>query len=386
MVNCSSISLNSIEAYGGNGSNVLCGLQYTSPARDGGHSIHLTNSSDISVQSSILIGGKGGVTNIFDPHCSQYIAKNGYSIWAINNSEINIYGALSPLTIFKDSSSFVNIGVNHAPRITSVPDIIAYRDSLYIYQVMAEDVDGDSMTYKLAVAPSWMRINSVTGLVQGLPTQNNLGDTTVAVRVTDRKGSYVSQTFRLSVVIVNHAPRIISLPDTVAYRNFPYTYQIIADDVDGGSITYRLVVAPSWMRINSLSGLVQGLPTQNNLGDTTVSVIAEDNRRTSSVQTFALKVLDEMDPNGPRLFSLAQNHPNPIVSSTTIQYSLAPDGIVNLQIYNILGQEVASLVAEQKPAGQHEITWTPRSLPNGIYIYRLSAAGLVRTRKLLILK
>jgi len=76
-------------------------------------------------------------------------------------------------------------GFNYPPVITSDPDTMAYVDSLYQYQVTATDQNGDTLTYSLSVAPFWLTITDSTGLIEGIPAQNNLGDTTVTVVVDD---------------------------------------------------------------------------------------------------------------------------------------------------------------------------------------------------------
>jgi poly-gamma-glutamate synthesis protein (capsule biosynthesis protein) len=85
-------------------------------------------------------------------------------------------------------------------------------------------------------------------------------------------------------------------------------------------------------------------------------------------------------------FELLQNYPNPFNPSTTIRYALPSAGHAMLRVYNILGQEVATLVDEIKRAGTHTVNWEPHTLTSGVYFYRLEAGGFVNTKKLLLLK
>jgi hypothetical protein len=73
----------------------------------------------------------------------------------------------------------------------------------------------------------------------------------------------------------------------------------------------------------------------------------------------------------PTVFELSQNYPNPFNPSTQINYSLPQSGMVTLSVYNLLGQEVARLVNEQKEAGFYTVQWAPRNLASGVYIYRI---------------
>ncbi|MCG3118672.1 MAG: hypothetical protein ALAOOOJD_00921 [bacterium] len=94
----------------------------------------------------------------------------------------------------------------------------------------------------------------------------------------------------------------------------------------------------------------------------------------------AVSVRNE-SPHLPAKFELAQNYPNPFSASgtfghpsTVIRYNLAQSSYVTLEIFDILGREVATLVNEIKPAGEYDVQWTPIELSSGVYIYRLQVA------------
>ncbi|OGU32722.1 MAG: hypothetical protein A2X67_04915 [Ignavibacteria bacterium GWA2_55_11] len=89
----------------------------------------------------------------------------------------------------------------------------------------------------------------------------------------------------------------------------------------------------------------------------------------------------------PESFALKQNFPNPFNPSTQIDFSLPRTARVVLQVYNLLGQPVATLVDRSLDAGDHRATYEARALPSGVYFYSLSADGkLVQTRRMLLLK
>ena len=88
----------------------------------------------------------------------------------------------------------------------------------------------------------------------------------------------------------------------------------------------------------------------------------------------------------PGGFALAQNYPNPFNTSTLIRFSLPAPGPASLRIYDLLGQQVAALLQEELPAGQHLCTWQPVDLASGIYLYRLEAGSLRTTRKLQLVR
>jgi photosystem II stability/assembly factor-like uncharacterized protein len=90
--------------------------------------------------------------------------------------------------------------------------------------------------------------------------------------------------------------------------------------------------------------------------------------------------------DSPITFALDQNYPNPFNPSTTINYSLPSNEYVTLKVYNLLGEEVAILVNEEKPQGTYELKWNAPNLPSGIYFYKLQAGNFVETKKMILLK
>ncbi len=88
----------------------------------------------------------------------------------------------------------------------------------------------------------------------------------------------------------------------------------------------------------------------------------------------------------PKTFNLAQNFPNPFNPSTTVQYSVADAGLIKIAVYNVIGQEIARLVNEEKQPGTYNITFDASNLPSGIYFCRMEANDFTSTRKMILLK
>ncbi len=88
----------------------------------------------------------------------------------------------------------------------------------------------------------------------------------------------------------------------------------------------------------------------------------------------------------PDKYSLNQNYPNPFNPTTTIQFSLPKAGEVTLKIYNLLGEEVKTLVEEYREAGKHSVQFNASQLASGIYLYRLQAGSFVETKKMILLR
>jgi hypothetical protein len=92
--------------------------------------------------------------------------------------------------------------------------------------------------------------------------------------------------------------------------------------------------------------------------------------------------IDEI-PSG---YGLEQNYPNPFNPITTIKYDLPKESQVTLKLFNILGQEVATLVNEEQKAGYKSVDWDGSNVSSGVYFYRMQAGDFMQTRKLVLLK
>ncbi|HEX2982954.1 MAG TPA: choice-of-anchor J domain-containing protein [Ignavibacteriales bacterium] len=108
----------------------------------------------------------------------------------------------------------------------------------------------------------------------------------------------------------------------------------------------------------------------------------------SDLDSSVIGTAEEPNSPTPVLYSLSQNYPNPFNPSTTIKYSIAEAGKVELKIYNMLGQEITTLVNEMKNAGQHEVKFNAAgiNLSSGVYIYRIKSGSFVQTKKLMLIK
>lgn len=106
-----------------------------------------------------------------------------------------------------------------------------------------------------------------------------------------------------------------------------------------------------------------------------------------AMRWFGADVVDvENNITIPYNFQLNQNYPNPFNPSTVISWQLAVRSFVTLKIYDVLGNEVATLVNEEKPAGNYKIDFNGSHLASGIYFYTLRAGGFVQNRKMILLK
>jgi len=148
-----------------------------------------------------------------------------------------------------------------------------------------------------------------------------------------------------------------------------------------------------WTGASALIGYILG--TGENIG----AVILANNRNDNGIVEIGLQLLSygviitdiEKESTGlPTNFFLSQNWPNPFNPITKINYELPITYYVDLSIYNLLGQIVATLVDKKQPAGSYQVEWDASGFASGIYIYRLKVQGqkqnAVFTKKLVLLK
>ncbi|MBN2570832.1 MAG: T9SS type A sorting domain-containing protein [Ignavibacteriales bacterium] len=85
-------------------------------------------------------------------------------------------------------------------------------------------------------------------------------------------------------------------------------------------------------------------------------------------------------------FQLFQNYPNPFNPTTMIKYSIAIEGLVELKIYNILGEEITTLINENKNAGNYSIEFNGQDLSSGVYFYRIKSGKFTEIKKMILMK
>jgi hypothetical protein len=98
----------------------------------------------------------------------------------------------------------------------------------------------------------------------------------------------------------------------------------------------------------------------------------------------AVSVDDEISK--PFNYSLFQNYPNPFNPSTTISYQLPEPGFVTVKVFDVLGNEIATLVQKNMPVGVHEVNFDGSILSSGIYLYQIDAGGFHQSRKMMLIK
>jgi hypothetical protein len=109
------------------------------------------------------------------------------------------------------------------------------------------------------------------------------------------------------------------------------------------------------------------------------------------IETSTLTGVGDPVNGKPTVFDVSQNYPNPFNPSTRIDYAVSKPSFVSIGVFDLLGQQVKTLVAQEKNAGAYDVQWdgtdnSGRSLPSGMYLYRMTAGSYSATRKMMFLK
>jgi hypothetical protein len=164
------------------------------------------------------------------------------------------------------------------------------------------------------------------------------------------------------------------------------------------SITPRLeLYTPAGYRMSDITGMSQAVMNNLIMPASGYYLLIAGDSRGDDLGEFGmyLELISsdaESDHSGELpAFDLLQNYPNPFNPSTTIQFTLPKEAVVNLDIYDILGRKVKTLIAGSLPAGDHLAVWdgtenSGAQASSGIYFYQLRAGTLTQTRKMALLK
>ena len=96
--------------------------------------------------------------------------------------------------------------------------------------------------------------------------------------------------------------------------------------------------------------------------------------------------IQQISSNIPAEFSLNQNYPNPFNPTTVITFDIPEDGVVALKVFDVTGREVASLLNKRLSAGSYKITFDGSKLGSGVYFYQLQSGGVIKTKKMILIK
>jgi len=181
--------------------------------------------------------------------------------------------------------------INGPPEITSQPSTEHEAETLYQYQVTAQDPNSDTLTFSLTQKPDGMAINNSTGLITWTPTADQIGDYSVTVQADDGHGGTASQSWTINVKSSNNPPEITNTPPPQGATGLLYQYQVEATDPDNDTLTYSLLQSPDDMTIDSETGTISWTPTEEQLGTQKLALKVEDGKGGEDAQVADVEII-----------------------------------------------------------------------------------------------
>ena len=258
---------------------------------------------------------------------SQYLVqystniKNGSTVWALNtnakwlkfnSSNETLYGIPDNadvgnwnvgLNVTEDCGCTVkhvfNITVrNTSPKITTHDITSTWEDSLYKVDYNSTDDGQGIITWHLITNATWLGMNSSTGELSGVPHEKDVGSYQVQVSVDDGNGGWDNRTFILTVINVNHPPKILGEDRTAINKYSEYTsdYTVVDPDQNDKVFIWDLQTNATWLKLNYSTGRLFGTPNGYDVGYYWVRLSVMDQEGAMDWRNFTITVLDVNAP------------------------------------------------------------------------------------------
>jgi protocatechuate 3,4-dioxygenase beta subunit len=188
--------------------------------------------------------------------------------------------------------------VNDLPAFTGEPVVNVLQDAAYTYPILTADHDtGDTLKISGLTLPVWLKLDDNgdgTGILTGIPANEDVGNHLVELEVKDSAGASGTQSFTITVENVNDAPLFTSEPAIRAREDADYIYNITASDIDtDDSLTITAPTLPLWLSLvhqDDGTAVLSGTPENEAVGEHPVILQVSDNAGADHVQSFTITV------------------------------------------------------------------------------------------------
>ena len=182
-------------------------------------------------------------------------------------------------------------------------------------QLMATDVDGDTLGYAASGLPAGLMLNSSTGRISGMPT--SVGAANVTIAVSDGRGGSDTETFTWTVVPANRVPNLTNPGNQSGTVGVAVNLQLVASDPDGDTLGYAAVGLPAGLTINTGTGRISGTPTA--AGSSIVTIAASDGRGGSDTESFTWTIVSAPPVNAAPVLTDPGNQSSTVGAAVSLQ-------------------------------------------------------------------
>jgi len=346
----------------------------------------------ISAAGTAVLVGKGALLNLTGTSVAA-----GKSTVVFSNV---LFNEGNPAVGSVDGS--VTIGVNAKPAFTkTLKDTTIAENQALAFTYMAADPNADTVTFSVVgTLPTGATLNAKTGVLAWTPAYDQAGAYTIVVKAADALGLYDSTSAKITVTNLNRKPVLaVKAPaqkiDSVTASTNIY-FKTTATDPDADAITYTWKLNGAVVKTGADS-LYTGLFPTVGSSQVVICVFADGKGGSDSV-SWSFKVVKsnplsvETYTGVPTEFVVGQNYPNPFNPTTSIKFGLPKAAPVTLEIYNVLGEKVRTLLnGTVMSASFHNVSWDGKndngsSVTSGMYLYRITSDKNVQTMKMMLMK
>ncbi len=328
-----------------------------------------------------------------------------------------------------EETRFVDVNIINSPPKALSENVSTNEDTALSFTLKATDSDFDSLTYTIISGPYGGKIYGTLPNITYIPKDNFHGADSLKFKVYDGIQMSKNAVINIHVKSVNDPPSHLAptLPDDKAEivvtinnidntnLNFSWLKSV---DLDGDKLSYLF---SAWYEIIGESGNLKVINIDTSLSSTNFSITymdlinaLNDYKSPRGNLIWTVNVTDDVDTTFsnirysvliegkyvalsiedgfiPQEFKLSQNYPNPFNPKTRIQFDIPRRSHTTVVVYDLLGNQVATLINKKVAPGRHVLTWNAvddfnRKLPSGIYFYQIQADRFVDTKKMLLLK
>jgi hypothetical protein len=335
--------------------------------------------------------------NINNPTATKQCLTNQTGLAVLASEKTSFY-------YFHNYNDLSQVGINHAP-LAEDDSAATFEDTPIAIAVLDNDwdIDGDSLTIaQLQKGNTLGQVTHTSGdpLVYYSPPLNFFGTDGFQYIISDGNGGRDTASVIVTIDPVNDPPVISGLPQTVIIKPpAAETLDIWAavDDAEtaDSALIYQFNSFPDTLSLSYQASTGQlSIAAQNPFSIVAAELIVtvEDPQGAVSSDTILVQLqgapvsIGEGSPEIPGQFVLLQNFPNPFNPTTQIRFGLPRSENVRIDILNLLGQHITTLVNDYKMAGYHQITFEAGAFAGGMYFYRIQAGNFQTVRKMILLK
>ncbi len=191
--------------------------------------------------------------------------------------------------------------VNDLPSFSSSGTSTVAEDSGYSYNITATDLDDTNLTITATTKPNWLTLvdnGSGSASLTGTPTNADIGDNSITLKVTDDENGQSLQSFTITVTNTNDAPIISGTPATTIAEDSAYSFTPTVTDVDSGDTkTFSITGKPSWAGFSTATGSLTGTPNNDEIGtySNIIITVTDSANASDSLTAFAIAVTNTND-------------------------------------------------------------------------------------------